>query len=292
MDSAQQVINSHLPQLLLGVFFSIIALSIAWSKDYFRFPLPSPTSKLSSKAFFGCLIVFLIVLTIVVPVISTLWLSIKAGHFVNPAKIELSTFSQIILNIIAIIITAIGMAAYYFFCSPETRHAVWRSSPHQKIGHDIVMGITTWLICFPLVIITSQVIEILGEWLFHHTHQDQLAVYFLKLTREFPILFALMAFLIAFVVPMIEEFIFRGFIQTWLLRWYNRTWAIVLTSIIFACCHYSSSQGLDNIELVSSLFIFSCFLGFIYERQQSLWASIALHSTFNIISIIAILLEG
>ena len=291
MDSLQQIINSHLPQLILGVFFSILALSIAWQKDFFHLPQATPAPKLSSKAFFGCLFVFLIVLAFIAPLISTLWLSIEAGHFVNPSKIELSTFSQIILNILAIIVTAISMIVYYSLCSPQTRHAVWRTSPHQKTGHDIIMGIVTWLICFPLVIIVSQVIEILGEWLFHFTRQDQLAVYFLKLTREFPLLFALMAFLIAFVVPMVEELIFRGFIQTWLLGWFHRTGAIIFTSIIFAFCHYSASQGLDNIELLTSLFVFSCFLGFIYERQQSLWASIALHSTFNIVSIFAILVE-
>ncbi|MBI3211827.1 MAG: CPBP family intramembrane metalloprotease [Simkania negevensis] len=49
--------------------------------------------------------------------------------------------------------------------------------------------------------------------------------------------------------------------------------------------HLSSSQGVGNI----SLFIFALYLGFLYEKQCSLFASIALHMTFNSISVIRIL---
>ena len=63
----------------------------------------------------------------------------------------------------------------------------------------------------------------------------------------------------------------------------------MIASLIFAAFHFSTSQGLNNIELLVSLFVLSCFLGFLYERQESLLASMALHATFNAISILAIL---
>lgn len=290
MNSFQEIINNHFPQLLLGLFGSLITLSVAWQKGYFHFPNPKPDIKLSSKAFFGCLFLFFIVLVWIVPLVSTLWFSLLAGHFVDLSTFELSLFSQTLLNLFAIIAIAIAMALYYWFCSAQTRQAVWRASPAGQTVHNILMGVVTWFISFPLVILTSQIIEVLSESMFHFTHRDQQAVYFLKSIKEYPLYFTLMALLIAFVVPFVEELIFRGFIQTWLLgKFQKRGVAIGITSMIFALCHYSASQGLDNIELLCSLFVFSCFLGFIYERQQSLWASIALHSTFNTLSILAIL---
>jgi uncharacterized protein len=67
--------------------------------------------------------------------------------------------------------------------------------------------------------------------------------------------------------------------------------SILLASLIFAFFHFSYSQGIDNIEVITSLFVFSCFLGFVYERQQSLWASVGLHALFNAISVVLIVLE-
>lgn len=117
---------------------------------------------------------------------------------------------------------------------------------------------------------------------------QQLAVQELERDFEHPVLFVLMAITVTTIVPFVEELLFRGFMQNWLRKYIGRGRAIFLTAFIFACFHYSHGQGIGNFELIISLFSLSLFLGYIYERQQTLWASIGLHSTFNAISVIAI----
>ena len=65
--------------------------------------------------------------------------------------------------------------------------------------------------------------------------------------------------------------------------------AIVFSALCFALFHYAPSQGMGNISLLATLFLFALFLGFIYERQASLFASIGLHMTFNAVSTFRIL---
>jgi membrane protease YdiL (CAAX protease family) len=71
----------------------------------------------------------------------------------------------------------------------------------------------------------------------------------------------------------------------------KKSLAIVFSSICFSAFHFSFSQGIGNISLLFSLFVFALFLGFIYERQGSLFASISLHMTLNIVSVARILLS-
>jgi membrane protease YdiL (CAAX protease family) len=105
---------------------------------------------------------------------------------------------------------------------------------------------------------------------------------------EFPWLFWSSVILIVTLVPFLEEVLFRGFLQTWLRRVVGVSGAIWLTALTFALFHFSTSQGADNVELISSLFVLGCFLSFLRERQRSLWAPIGLHAAFNAISILMI----
>jgi hypothetical protein len=103
-------------------------------------------------------------------------------------------------------------------------------------------------------------------------------------------LMALVAlFIVIIAAPVIEELLFRGFLQNYFKRYLGTKAAILITSLCFALFHLAPSQGLGNISLVISLFSFACFLGFVYERQKSLFASIGLHMFFNLVSSIRIL---
>ena len=91
------------------------------------------------------------------------------------------------------------------------------------------------------------------------------------------------------VIPITEEILFRGFLQSWLKRRFQSHWiGIIIASLIFAFFHFSFAQGLTNIELLGSLFFLSCAIGISYEKQQSLWTPIAFHSIFNLTSLVLI----
>ena len=110
---------------------------------------------------------------------------------------------------------------------------------------------------------------------------------------QYRILFIAMAPAVIILVPITEEFLFRGLLQSWLkqkLR--SPLCSILFSSGIFVFFHYSSQLGLSNIPLLSSLFVLSCMLGYLYERQHSLWAPIGLHCFFNFMSLLLLSVEG
>ncbi len=91
---------------------------------------------------------------------------------------------------------------------------------------------------------------------------------------------------IVILAPILEEFFFRGILQNFFKKFLNRWTSIIFTSSIFAIIHFSYTQKLGNITIVGSIFIFSLFLGFIYEKQKSLISPIFLHATFNAINVL------
>ncbi len=116
------------------------------------------------------------------------------------------------------------------------------------------------------------------------------------------------------VAPVFEEFVFRGHLQTLLVRLFterratapgfplspelasseamtsvlevnrspSRYWmAIVLSSIVFALIHPP--------WMAPAIFVLSLCLGYLYQRTGLLWATIVLHSLFNIYNTVVFL---
>ena len=117
-----------------------------------------------------------------------------------------------------------------------------------------------------------------------HDFPDQIAVLFLKMTFEKPGFLVLAMSSIVLFAPLIEETLFRGFLQSWLRRHLAPLPSIAISSILFTSFHYSGDQGASNISILSSLFVLGCFLGFLYERRQSLFSPLLLHGLFNALS--------
>lgn len=79
--------------------------------------------------------------------------------------------------------------------------------------------------------------------------------------------------------PIIEEFIYRGFIQSGVLR-LTRSGpvAVVLTSLMFAMAHWSAVEG----HALVTLFVLSLCFGMAMEKTGRLWVPILMHAAFNI----------
>lgn len=90
----------------------------------------------------------------------------------------------------------------------------------------------------------------------------------------------------AVIVPVFEELLFRGFLQTSISSATGNRWlAIVLTSLLFACLHPVMTH-------VPALFALSCGLGYAYERSGSLLRPIFMHMLFNGLSVAGTLLSS
>jgi len=79
------------------------------------------------------------------------------------------------------------------------------------------------------------------------------------------------------VAPVAEEVFFRGIVQTLLLNVLRRRWAaLALASLVFAAVHFPQPQAIPALAVLGVL------LGYAYERTGSLLPAIAVHSLFNL----------
>ncbi|MBX9923734.1 MAG: CPBP family intramembrane metalloprotease [Rhabdochlamydiaceae bacterium] len=166
---------------------------------------------------------------------------------------------------------------------------IWKNSLDSSFTKDALLGFITWFLAFPIVAIVEQLSDLFVYSLFGLKEYEQVAVLYLKTALNNPLQLLAALLLILVTAPLLEELLFRGLLQSWIKKHLGAKAAILLTSLGFALFHISATHGAGNVSLVLSLFTFSCFLGFIYERQQSLLSSVTLHSTFNTVTAIRIL---
>lgn len=158
------------------------------------------------------------------------------------------------------------------------------------IRRDALLALFSWIISFPIVIVVSELLDGLTQKLFHLKDiPEQVAIQYFQMAQKIPMYLVIAFISIAILAPFVEEFMFRGLLQNWLKNRFGVKKAIFFSSILFACFHFSPSQGVGNISIVGALFVLALFLGFIYERQKSLVASFCLHSLFNILSMFNLL---
>lgn len=199
-------------------------------------------------------------------------------------------FDQGWMGVFAVLISALGVLLFCFVLEPRTRGII-SFGGGGKFKEDISWGAVAWLLCFPLISLVAQGVNAVLTYYNLSGEVDQVAVKYLKDALLNPKLFWTAFWLIIFVVPFIEETLFRGFFQTWLRQKMGPASAIALTSLLFAGFHFSSSQGWHNVDLLIALFVLSCYMGHLYEKRGSIWASASLHMLFNAISEMAIVLQ-
>jgi hypothetical protein len=96
-------------------------------------------------------------------------------------------------------------------------------------------------------------------------------------------------FIVLFVVvvigaPLVEELVYRGFIQGGLQNRIGSTWALIITSAWFTVIH------LEPIEF-PGLFGIALVLGLCYRRTQRLGLSIVTHLAFNATGLLLVALS-
>ena len=84
------------------------------------------------------------------------------------------------------------------------------------------------------------------------------------------------------VAPIIEEFLFRGFLYSQLRRSFLRDWgAVAVSSLVWTAIHFQYEVG-----ILFFLFLFGLFLGYFRIKYNSLLIPVALHALNNLIAFI------
>ncbi len=188
-------------------------------------------------------------------------------------------------NALTIFISSTGVWLFSISLPHSVKHHLWGNRPLR----NFLIGMLCWTLAYPAVLAVGQLVGMLTWLVEPFPTPEQVAVRQVRQAQSNPLLLAVYLPLIAFIVPLAEEILFRGLLQSWLRSFLSFRPAVVVTSLIFALCHFADSQAAANWELLVSLFVLSLYLGYLYERQKSLWASIGLHALFNAISLFFII---
>ncbi|MCB1237853.1 MAG: CPBP family intramembrane metalloprotease [Verrucomicrobiae bacterium] len=128
-----------------------------------------------------------------------------------------------------------------------------------------------------VVVITDQMGGVLEE-LFGGELGEQAAVESLRqadnwLSRGMMVLNACL------VAPIVEEFVFRGFLYGLLKRFTGAMFAAFVSAALFAVAH-------QNINALAPLWGFALFQTLFYESSRCLWVPIGVHALFNMVNIV------
>ncbi len=276
------------------ITFGLLGVILCWiakSKGFFvlaerkREHLP----RVSVKSLVVVFAIYLSMTMLVAPLLATLLKSIYQLLSLGSTTL----LAMGVLQMIVLMGIFLMMYLYAIAYDKGLFKKIWKdnSLPHSKpILTDYFTGVMTWVLSFPLVVAVGQIVDMILHYLVGFESYEQVAVRYLKEMLKSPSLLTVALFTILVAAPVIEEFLFRGCLQTFFKRFTSQKGAIFLSAACFALFHYAASQGVGNISLILSLFTFALFLGFIYERQASLFASIGLHMTFNTVSTLRVLL--
>jgi uncharacterized protein len=188
------------------------------------------------------------------------------------------------INFLAMALSISALA--WYLCTRQ--RVIIKALFRGGVVENASMGFVSWLISFPCVVFMVRTSQLITQLFAGEYTGEQDAVIFFKESLVSPWLTATAVLFITLLIPAIEELLFRGYLQNLFKKVMSPYKAIVVTSALFAAAHCSLKQGYKNIEISLSLFVLSLFLGYIYERQRSLWSPIAHHAIFNGISMLFI----
>ncbi len=285
----------HLLILMNGVLLSFFVTFFAVKGRFYR-PLQihdslyAPNLKDLVFVFF----VFFGINLMILPLVAHFWVYYHTQHG-ESTKSLFSMETRVWVQGIALWLSVyVVWLLCYLFKPTILRRLISAESTKNFRGilYQLAFGAMTWLICYPIVLTLNQALVLLVDTIFHPDPSEQVAVKLLKMSYNNWVPLFMYFFGVIIAVPILEEFLFRGILQRWLSVKVGPWKGIILASVAFTAMHYAGEQKYFNLVLLPCLFLLSCYLGYLYERQRSLWASIGLHGTFNMISAVVLLFRN
>jgi membrane protease YdiL (CAAX protease family) len=109
---------------------------------------------------------------------------------------------------------------------------------------------------------------------------------------------------ITIIAPVVEEVVFRGYlqekirdVQTFLLGnaangTISKIVRVVIQALVFAFCHFHPLQGLSNVPILMGTFLFGFYAGMQKEKKGTLWTNMTIHGSINTIVCLRVIFLG
>jgi membrane protease YdiL (CAAX protease family) len=146
----------------------------------------------------------------------------------------------------------------------------------------VKMGLIALVTALPIVFGVNQVSVAIGEYFGQHAPESGH-----KLLDDFggqpsTLAIAVLLLSVAFVAPVLEEFVYRGLLQSCLRGIGSRRQTVLIAASVFALMH----MAVVPLQVIPGLFALGVMLGWLYERTGSLWPGMILHSGFNLANVV------
>lgn len=153
----------------------------------------------------------------------------------------------------------------------------------RTIAKDFVMAIVNLLAAWPIMMAAITMTMLFAKLFSGQDYQMQRHQQLEMITEYSQLQLRIMIVFVAVVIaPLLEEMLFRGFVQTTIrsfLNTKNSAWpAIAASSVFFAIMHADAGHW-------PALFILGVCLGYSYEKSGSLFRPIFIHLFFNAYSV-------
>jgi membrane protease YdiL (CAAX protease family) len=152
---------------------------------------------------------------------------------------------------------------------------------HSKtLARDLGWAFINLLTVYPLVILAAAAVVYAGKTIMGpgFRFQENPALTDISASNTWIQTFLLSINAIV-IIPVFEEMIFRGMLQTVIRSYLDRVWpAILITSALFAALHPPMHWP--------AIFVLSCAMGYTYEKSGSLIRCILVHVLFNGVNVI------
>ncbi len=157
---------------------------------------------------------------------------------------------------------------------------LWQLGLNRWKNHYLETGLAVYLSVIPVMMLAAMVAGFFQETV----APDQEIFHLLLRITSLPV--SLLSLLVVGLIgPFLEEILFRGFLFPTLRNHFGYKRSLIYSSVVFAGLHQSVTAFLPILVL-------SLALGYLYEKTGSLWPSITLHATNNMVATLMIIFIG
>ena len=197
-----------------------------------------------------------------------------AGDWVyfNPSEVEMGIFGNVLLYPVKSNLTMILSSPFMVY------FIVWRMKKRDlDLTNELGLFFFNKSIFFKSVLLLG--LFLLLEEIYMRILVIDVPVSFLKFVLSEPLILGVITTIL--IAPILEEFIFRGFLFSQLRITLGNWGAISLSSLAWTSLHFQY-----ELKILFILFVLGLFLGFLRWKSNSLFLVMALHAVNNLVALI------